>query len=171
MPARSNLCRVAVRSPPATSSLLLLSPILPVRDLVLYPRLVTPLFIDRDRSLRAVDAAIGDERTLVVVTQRSPDIQWPTAEDLYQVGTEAVVGRTLKMPDNTTSILVQGQRRVRILELIDEEPYLRARVAPLDEVVPEDESTEALMRAVLSMYEKVSKLSRSIAIRWLKCTT
>jgi ATP-dependent Lon protease len=137
-------------------------PVLPVRDLVLYPRLVTPLFIDRDRSLRAVDAAMGDERTLVVITQRSADIQWPAADDLYLVGTEAVVGRTLKMPDSTTSILVQGQRRVKILELFDEEPYMRARVAPLDEIVQEDDSTEALMRAVLGMYEKITKLSRSI---------
>src|SRR5205814_915199 len=137
-------------------------PALPVRDTVLYPHVVTPLFIDRDRSLRAVDAALGDERTLLVVAQRSSEIQQPGAADLYEVGTEAVVGRVLKMPDGTTSILVQGQRRVKLLELVQDEPYLQARVAPLDGAAAEGESVEPLMRAVLGIYEKVTKLSRSV---------
>jgi ATP-dependent Lon protease len=137
-------------------------PVLPVRDTVLYPHVVAPLFIDRDRSLRAVDAAMGDERTMLVVAQRSSEIQRPGASDLYAVGTEAVVGRVLKMPDGTTSILVQGQRRVRVLELVQDEPYLLARIAPLEEPVVIDESIEALTRAVLGIYDKVTKLSRSI---------
>jgi ATP-dependent Lon protease len=137
-------------------------PVLPVRDTVLYPHVVTPLFIDRDRSSRAVDAALGEERTLLVVAQRSPEIQQPGAADLYEVGTEAVVGRVLKMPDGTTSILVQGQRRVKLLELVQDEPYLQARVAPLDETKAEGESVEPLMRAVLGIYEKVTKLSRTL---------
>jgi len=120
------------------------------------------LFIDRDRSLRAVDAAMGDERTLVVVAQRSSEIQRPGADDLYEQGTESVVGRVLKMPDGTTSILVQGQRRVKLLELVQDEPFLQARVAPVDEPAVDDPSAEPLMRAVLGMYEKVTKLSRTI---------
>jgi ATP-dependent Lon protease len=137
-------------------------PALPVHDTVLYPHVVTPLFIDRDRSMRSVDAAMGDERTILVVAQRSADIQRPGASDLYEVGTEAVIGRVLKMPDGTTSILVQGQRRVRILEIVQDEPYLQARVTPFDEPASDAEAAEALMRAVLGMYEKVSKLSRSV---------
>ena len=83
--------------------------------------------------MRSVDAAMGDERTILVVAQRSAEIQRPGALDLYEVGTEAVVGRILKMPDGTTSILVQGQRRVRVLEVVQDEPYIQARVTPFDE--------------------------------------
>ena len=137
-------------------------PALPVRDAVLYPHVVTPLFVDRDRSLRAIDAAVSSERTVVVVAQRSGEIQHPGAADLYEVGTEALLGRVLKMPDGTTSILVQGQRRVRLTSVIQEEPYLQAAIVPLEEAPTDDPSVEALMRAVLGLYEKVSKLSRTV---------
>jgi ATP-dependent Lon protease len=137
-------------------------PVVPVRDTVLYPHVVTPLFLDRDRSLRAIDAAVGEERAVVVVSQRSSEIQRPGASDLYEVGTEAVVGRVLKMPDGTTSILVQGQRRLKLVEVVQDEPFLQARVAPIEEPAVEESSVEALMRAVLGMYEKVTKLSRTI---------
>jgi ATP-dependent Lon protease len=143
---------------PATLTL----PVLPVRDTVLYPQVVTPLFVDRDRSLRAVDAALNADRAIVVVAQRSEEIQHPNALDLHEVGTEAVVGRVLKMPDGTTSILVQGQRRVRLTAVLQEEPYLQAAVLPLEEQPTADPSAEALMRAVLGLYEKISKLSRTI---------
>jgi ATP-dependent Lon protease len=156
------LPRRRTKQAPPEESIAAVLPVLPVRDMVLFPNVVTPLFVDRDRSLRAVDAAMGDERTIVVVAQRSPDIRRPGADDLYTTGTEAVVGRVLKMPDGTTSILVQGQRRVRLTELVQEQPFLQARVTPVEEIRPEDASIEALMRAVLGMFEKVSKLSRSI---------
>jgi ATP-dependent Lon protease len=137
-------------------------PILPVRNTVLFPHVVTPLFIDRDRSLRAIEDAMGGERTLVVLAQRDPEIQRPGIDDLYHMGTEAVVGRVLKMPDGSTSALVQGQRRVRVVGLVGDEPYLRLRVIPVDEAPYDQPSIEALMRAVLSLYEKVVKLSRTI---------
>src|SRR3954470_4940185 len=137
--------------------------VLPVRNTVVFPHLVTPLFIDRERSLRAVEQAmLGADRTILILAQKEADIERPAAADVYQVGTEAVVGRILKMPDGTTSILVQGQRRVRVLEVVQDEPYLLARITPLEEPVVIDESIEALMRAVLGMYDKVTKLSRSI---------
>src|SRR6266540_2074282 len=137
-------------------------PSLPVRDTVLFPHVVTPLFIDRDRSLRAIEEAMGRERTLVVLAQRDPEVQRPNADELYDVGTEAVVGRVLKMPDGSTSALVQGQRRVRVVGTFQDEPYLRLNVMPLEELAYDQPSVEALMRAVLSLYEKVVKLSRTI---------
>ena len=149
------------KSPPIEDNSLVV-PVLPVRDAVLYPHVVAPLFVDRDRSLRAVDAAMAGERSLLVVAQRSPDIQRPGPDDLYELGTEAVVGRILKMPDGTTSILVQGQRRVKVLELLGDEPYLAARVAPVEEPPVDEAAVEPLMRAVLGIYDKISKLSRTI---------
>ena len=140
----------------------LVLPILPVRNTVLFPHVVTPLFVDRDRSLRAIEESMGGERTLVVLAQRDPEIERPGADDLYLVGTEAVVGRMLKMPDGSTSALVQGQRRVRVVGFDSDEPYLKLSVVPIEEAPSEGEEADALIRAVLGMYEKVVKLSRSI---------
>src|SRR2546423_689330 len=90
-------------------------PTVPVNDTVLFPRMVVPLTIGRERTMRAVDDAMLRDRTVVVVAQRDPDKEDVGASDLYSYGTEAVIGRVLKMPDGTTNILVQGQRRVRIV--------------------------------------------------------
>ncbi|MGE3269207.1 MAG: endopeptidase La [Chloroflexota bacterium] len=140
----------------------LVLPILPVRNTVLFPHVVTPLFVDRDRSLRAIEESMGGERTLVVLAQRDPEIERPGESDLYTIGTEAVVGRMLKMPDGSTSALVQGQRRVRVVGFDTDEPYLKLSIVPIEETPSEGEEAEALIRAVIGMYEKVVKLSRSI---------
>ena len=140
----------------------LVLPVLPVRNTVLFPHVVTPLFVDRDRSLRAIEESMGGERTLVVLAQRDPEIERPGPDDLFTIGTEAVVGRMLKMPDGSTSALVQGQRRVRVVGFDSDEPYLRLSVVPIEEAPSEGEEADALIRAVLGMYEKVVKLSRSI---------
>jgi ATP-dependent Lon protease len=141
-------------------------PTLPVRDTVLFPHMMSPLFVDRDRSLRAIEEATMREGSVLIVSQKNSDIQRPRREDLYDVGTEAAVGRVLKMPDGTTSVLVQGQRRVKILELVLEEPYLMAQVAPMEERVLDPEpggyTVEALMRAVLVLFEKCVKLSHTL---------
>ena len=137
--------------------------VLPVRNTVVFPHLVTPLFIDRERSLRAVEQAmLQTERTILIAAQKEADIERPGANDVYHVGTEAVIGRVLKMPDGTTSILVQGQRRAQVTEVLQEEPYMRVQVLAALETPSTDNSTEALMRAVLSLYEKCTKLSPSI---------
>src|SRR3954451_15936784 len=137
--------------------------VLPVRNTVVFPHLVTPLFIDRERSLRAVEhAMLGAERTILILAQKEADIERPAAADVYQVGTEAVIGRVLKMPDGTTSILVQGQRRVRVVGTVQVEPFMQVRVEAAVETPSTDNSSEALMRAVLSLYEKCTKLSPSI---------
>ncbi len=136
---------------------------LPVRNTVVFPHIVTPLFIDRERSLRAVEQAmLGPERMILLVAQKDAETERPTAADLYTIGTEALIGRVLKMPDGTTSILVHGQRRVRLITLIHEEPYLRVSVAPVSEAPTSEDSAEALMRAVLALYERCVKLSQTI---------
>ncbi len=137
-------------------------PVLPVRDTVLYPRMVTPLFVGRDRSLKAVEAATATDGVLVVVAQRDMEVVDPQPRDLYTVGTEVLIGRTLRMPDGTTSILCQGQRRIRIVEFTQTEPYLRVRVAPIYEPGEKTISSEALMRAVLALFEKIVQLNHSL---------
>ena len=124
--------------------------------------MVAPLFVGRDRSLKAVEAAMAGNQRLIVVAQRDEEVQDPGADDLFSVGTEVIIGRMLRMPDGTTSIWVQGQRRVEVLEHTQMQPYIAAKVTPMEEVVEEGLSTEALMRAVLALFEKVVQLSRNI---------
>ncbi|MHB0856598.1 MAG: endopeptidase La [Anaerolineae bacterium] len=137
-------------------------PVLPLRDTVIYPHMVAPLFVGRDRSTKAIEAAMAGNHRLVAMAQRDEDSQEPTSEDLYEVGTEVVIGRMLRMPDGTTSIWVQGQRRVKVLQYTQMQPFITAEVSPLEETCEEGLSTEALMRAVLALFEKVVQFSRNI---------
>jgi len=141
-------------------------PVLPIRDTVLFPHMMSPLFVDRDRSLRAIDEAMMREHTVLIVSQLNSDIQRPNKEDLYLIGTEAIIGRVLKMPEGTTSVLVQGQRRVKLMDVVIEEPYLLATVEPLEEVIVDPEpggyTVDSLMRAVLVLFEKCVKLSHTL---------
>jgi ATP-dependent Lon protease len=137
-------------------------PVLALHDTVVFPNLVTPLFVGRDRSVWAVEAAEALQRPLLVVAQRDPELTDPTLSDLYAVGTSVDIGRVLRMPDGSTTMLVQGIERVRIVELIDTDPYLRVRGVPLYEDERHDMASEALMRAVLALFEKVVNLNPNL---------
>src|SRR5262249_45110871 len=136
--------------------------VLPVRDTVLFPHMVTPLFVMRERSVRAIEEAMAGDRTVVVVAQRDPEIEDVAADDLYEVGTEAAIGRMLKMPDGTTSTLVQGQRPARLAEFTDWEPYIKATALPMQQVIEKNTHIEAQMRAVLALFEKCVQLNHSL---------
>jgi ATP-dependent Lon protease len=138
-------------------------PLLPVRDTVLFPNTVSPLFVGREASMRAVEEAIAKDKTILVVTQRVPETEDILPENLYEIGTEASVGRMLRMPDGTISVLVQGQRRVRVVEFVPGGPYLRVKGLPLSETPDPSKQTEGLRRAALTMLEKVSHLSRTLS--------
>jgi ATP-dependent Lon protease len=137
-------------------------PLLPLRDMVVFPYMMTPIVVGRDRSLKAVEAALSHDDRIVVVAQHDPEVQEPDLDDLYTVGVEMVVGRMLRMPDGTTNILGQGRRRVRILGLSQTQPYIRAQLQPLYESHQVTLGTEALMRAVLALFEKVVQLSHTL---------
>jgi ATP-dependent Lon protease len=137
-------------------------PLLPVRDTVLFPHVAAPLFVGRDRSVKAVEAAMAGGQRIAVFAQKDVEVQVPGIDDLYECGTEAVIGRVWRMPDQTTSVAVQGRRRLRLVKLVKTEPYLVARVHPVVESIEPSISAEALMRAVLTLFEKVVRLSRSI---------
>jgi ATP-dependent Lon protease len=137
-------------------------PLLPARDTVIFPRILSPLFVGRDQSVRAVEAALDVDSRLVVATQRDPDVENPSLDDLYPIGTEVIVGRTLRMPDGTTSILAQGQRRVELVDYVQTTPFIKVKVRLLSEVTEVSLSTEALMRAVLALFEKCVQLDRNL---------
>jgi ATP-dependent Lon protease len=137
-------------------------PLIPLRDLILYPNMVSPLFVGRDRSLAAISAAQSRGQTIIGVGQRDPNQPDPRPEDLFEYGTEMALGRLLRMPDGTTSVLAQGRRRVQIVQYVQTEPYYRVKARPLVETVERTSATEALMRTVLSLFEKCVQLNRNL---------
>ena len=137
-------------------------PVLAMADTVVFPDLVTPLFISRDRSLRAVEAAEAVEGPLLVVAQRNAEVIDPDLTDLYTIGTAVEIGRVLRMPDGSTTVLVQGIERVRIVDVVETEPFLRVLGVPLYEDERHDMASEALMRAVLALFEKLVDLDANV---------
>ncbi|MCP5095015.1 MAG: endopeptidase La [Chloroflexi bacterium] len=135
---------------------------LPLRDIVLFPQMVMPLFIGRERSLAAVQAAVDNKENLIVATQRDSEILEPVAADIYTLGTEIAIGKALRMPDNSTSVLAQGRRRLEIVEYMQWDPYIRVRARIVQEPIDWDRNTEALMRAILTLFEKMVSLNRNM---------
>jgi ATP-dependent Lon protease len=137
-------------------------PFLPLRDIVLFPQMVMPLFVGRDRSLAAIQAALANGENLVVAVQQNGEISDPRADDIYRIGAEVGVGRVLRMPDNSASVLAQGRNRVEIVEFVQWEPYIRVRARLIEEPEEWQDTTEALMRAVMALFEKVVDLDRRL---------
>ena len=137
-------------------------PLIPLRDTVVFPQVVQPITIMRDRSVRAVEAALLHDSRVVVVTQRDASVSEPTLSDMFELGTVMTVGRMLRMPDGTINFVGQAEHRIRVLEIVRTDPYLLARVVPVFEISDRDTATEALMRAVLASYDKVVRMSNNI---------
>lgn len=134
-------------------------PVLPVRDVVIFNYMILPLFIGREKSVHAVDAALQNGRHLLVCAQKEEGTEDPRPEDLYQVGTVVQVMRMLKMPDSRVKILVQGVSRARVEAFSRVEPYLEARIATMSErTAVTDATVEALLRSVREQSEKVLTL-------------
>ncbi len=137
-------------------------PVVPLINTVLFPHMLTPLFVGRERSVAAVEEAMEGDRTILAIAQREQDAEDVGPADLFGVGVEAYIQRVLKMPDGSTSIVVQGRRRMRLLDFVEERPMLRARAQPIYSEEEKSIAVEAMMRAVLSLFEKVVKLSRTL---------
>ncbi len=138
------------------------APVLPLRDMVIFPRAITPLSVGRDRSLRALDVARGNDGVAIALAQRSGDAADPRPSDLYEIGTVVSIGRTLAMPDGSISLLVQGRMRVQVLEWLQATPYLIARARVLPEKLVQSNVAEALMRVALSQFDRVVGMNASL---------
>src|SRR4026209_2937963 len=108
-------------------------PVLPLRDIVIYPFMIVPLFVSREKSIRAVDEALGENRMILLASQKDLDKEEPAADDLYHVGTAAVIMRMLKLPDGRIRILVQGLARAEIESVDTSGEYLTSRVSVMAE--------------------------------------
>ncbi len=139
-------------------------PLLPLRDIVIFPFLIVPLFVQREKSQRAIESALPNRRLIVLATQRDPENEEPTDADLHRVGTVATVMRLIKMSDGRVRVLVQGLTRVALLHVTDEAGYLQAQVQPIAETRVElSLEVEALIRAVKSLLERVVTLGKQVS--------
>ena len=121
-------------------------PVLPLKETVVFPESMTPLAVGQDRSVTLIDDVVSGERLLALFTVRSREVETPGWDDLYDVGTVAVVHKMIKVPDGTLRILVQGVQRVRLVRPLDDEPYLVGELEDLPEIVPDSPEVEALTR-------------------------
>ena len=138
-------------------------PVLPLRDVVVYPHMVIPLFVGREKSVRALEAAMDGDKQIVLVAQTSPDVDDPGPGELFDVGTVATVLQLLKLPDGTIKVLVEGLSRCRILGYTDRDGQLSARHEPVaDLVLREERELEVLGRTLLNQFEQFVKLNRKI---------
>ena len=139
-------------------------PILPVRATVLFPvrEVLSPLLVSRDISIAAIETAMAGDKRILVLAQQDPDKEAVTAADLFTVGTQATVARMLKLPDGTTSVLVEGRRRIRVDEFSQERPYLRGRGWAIHEAPELDPAAEALTKEMLQLFKKVVDLSDNL---------
>lgn len=137
-------------------------PVFVMRDMLVYPRMISPVFIEPGSNLLAIQDAQIDEATMIALVQQDSDIDEPGQEDFLPIGVEIAVGRLLSLSDGNSSALVQGRRRVELVDFTQVEPYYRARVRPIDEPVEVDRSTDALMRAVRDLFERCVQLDRSL---------
>jgi len=139
------------------------TPVLSLRDVVVYPYMVIPLFVGRERSILALDRSMDLSKRIVLVTQRSADVDDPAESDLFEVGTLATVLQLLKLPDGTTKVLVEGGERVRITKFREDSGFFEAHweLIPVAEDVSEKE-LEVTMRSLVSLFEQYVKLNRKI---------
>ena len=138
-------------------------PVLPLRDVVVYPHMVIPLFVGRDRSIKALDIAMAADKQILLIAQKSPDVDDPGQADLYPVGTLATVLQLLKLPDGTIKVLVEGVSRVAIDGYGEAEGALTAQGSPLDSVYERDEREMAVtLSSLMGLFEQYVKTNRKL---------
>ena len=140
-----------------------LYPVLPLRDIVVFPHMIVPLFIGREKSVRALESVMEKDQTVLLVTQKSSKLQKPTTRDLYTVGTIGSILQLLKMPDGTVKVLVEGVKRANILRYAGKDTFFQAFAEPIKEKVGNGLGLEVLTRTALAQFEQYVKLSGQIS--------
>jgi len=137
-------------------------PVLPLRDIVVFPHMIVPLFVGREKSVRALEDVMKDDKQILLVAQKNASQDDPTTDDIHSVGTIGTVLQLLKLPDGTVKVLVEGGERARVIEFIDNEDFFQARAEqiPADDGDPQE--VEAMSRSVLAQFEQYVKLNKKV---------
>ncbi|WP_421684534.1 endopeptidase La [Stutzerimonas urumqiensis] len=146
-------------------------PLLPLRDVVVYPHMVIPLFVGRDKSIAALEAAMTGDKQILLVAQRNPADDDPDSEALYEVGTIATVLQLLKLPDGTVKVLVEGEQRGRIQRFLTAQTHVSVKVAVIDELESADREAEVFVRSLLSQFEQYVQLGKKVPAEVLSSLT
>src|SRR5690349_19722570 len=137
-------------------------PVLPLRDIVVFPHMIVPLFVGREKSVRALEDVMKEDKQILLVTQRNAAQDDPGPADMYSIGTVGTVLQLLKLPDGTVKVLVEGGMRAKIQEFAETEPFFVAKASALPEGENEGKETEALARSVITQFEQYIKLNKKI---------
>ncbi|MCX7888956.1 MAG: endopeptidase La [Rhodobacteraceae bacterium] len=137
-------------------------PVLPLRDIVVFPHMIVPLFVGREKSVRALEEVMQEDRQILLSSQIDPTADDPASDGIYKVGVLANVLQLLKLPDGTVKVLVEGKSRVRITEFLPNDRFFEARVEMLDEVPGDRTAIEALLRSVAEEFEKYAKIKKNV---------
>ena len=137
-------------------------PVLPLRDIVVFPHMIVPLFVGREKSVRALEEVMADDKQILLSSQIDPSVDDPTPDGIYKAGVLANVLQLLKLPDGTVKVLVEGQARVRIVEYIENDSYFEAKAEYLTEMPGDADTTLALQRAVGEEFARYAKVRKNI---------
>lgn len=137
-------------------------PILPLRDIVVYPKMIVPLFVGREKSIKALQEVIDKDENIVLLTQKEAAVEDPNFDDVYHIGTLGTVLQLLKLPDGTVKVLIEGLERVKIDEFFEDDDYMKASIEIMPEYKENEIELEALARTVIAQFEEYVKLSKKI---------
>src|SRR5215475_304489 len=139
-----------------------LVPLLPLRDIVVFPHMVVPLFVGREKSVRALERAMAGDRTLLLAAQKDAKSDDPGREEIFELGTLGSIVQLVRLPDGTVKVLVEGKRRARVRDWGQGDDFLAVRVELVDETDESTVETEALMRSVNTAFESYVKLNKKV---------
>ena len=137
-------------------------PVLPLRDVVVYPHMVIPLFVGREKSIEALEAAMENDKQILLVAQKSAADDDPSIDDLYRIGTISSILQLLKLPDGTVKVLVEGNRRARIVTFLGEHEYFTAQIKQYEEEAIDERESEVLVRSLTNQFDQYVKLNKKI---------
>ena len=137
-------------------------PVLPLRDIVVFPHMIVPLFVGRERSVRALEQVMKDDRQILLASQKDAAKDDPAEDDIYRVGALANVLQLLKLPDGTVKVLVEGRSRAKILKFVENESYFEAVAVEIADVESDPATVEALVRSLTEMFERYVKLNKNV---------
>jgi ATP-dependent Lon protease len=138
-------------------------PVLPLRDVVVYPHMVIPLFVGREKSIKALDTAMATNKQILLVAQQSAELDEPSTDEIYLVGTLATILQLLKLPDGTIKVLVEGAERARVLRYLDTEDYFTAQIELLESTAGSDErELDVLARSAMNLFDQYVKLNKKV---------
>ena len=137
-------------------------PVLPLRDIVVFPHMIVPLFVGRDKSVKALEDVMQDDKQILLVAQKNAGQDDPTVDDIYEMGTIGTVLQLLKLPDGTVKVLVEGSQRAKIVRYTDKEEFFQAEAELIEDIVEDSKDLEGLSRSVITQFEQYIKLNKKI---------